>query len=98
LLYTDGYPPYPSTARNYNFNHHAVNYSEDFRAVDGTHSNNIEGFWVHLKRSMGQNMELTMIKLINGFFNIFLGVDMLLIAQIKNLESYLKRLSKCFLK
>lgn len=41
VLYTDGYP---STARNCNFDHHVVNHSEGFRAADGTHTNNIEGF------------------------------------------------------
>jgi hypothetical protein len=51
-LLTDGHPSYPSVARNLSCNHRVVNHSHGFVALDGTHTNNIEGFWSHLKSSM----------------------------------------------
>ena len=51
-FYTDGYPSYPSVAGNLSLNHHVVNHSEGFTAPDGTHTNNQEGFWSHLKGLM----------------------------------------------
>lgn len=51
-LLTDGHPSYPSVARNLNCVHRNVNHSVGFVAPDGTHTNNIEGFWSHLKSSM----------------------------------------------
>lgn len=52
LLYTDGYPSYPRVADNLTLEHHVVNHSEGFIAHDGTHTNNQEGFWSHLKGLM----------------------------------------------
>lgn len=52
LLHTDGYPTYPSVAENLCISHRVVNHSRSFVAEDGTHTNNIEGFWAHLKSSM----------------------------------------------
>jgi hypothetical protein len=51
-LYSDGYPSYPAVAHNLNLIHNVVNHSRGFVAPDGTHTNNIEGFWAHLKNSM----------------------------------------------
>ncbi|KCZ77790.1 hypothetical protein H311_01194, partial [Anncaliia algerae PRA109] len=49
---TDGYPSYPSVARNLGIEHHVVNHSIGFVSPDGTHTNNIEGFWSTLKSEM----------------------------------------------
>lgn len=51
-LYTDGHASYPQTARNLGLIHRTVNHSLGFRAPDGTHTNNIEGFWSHMKSTM----------------------------------------------
>lgn len=52
VLVSDGHASYPSVARNLNLVHHVVNHSLGFVGPDGTHSNNIEGFWSHLKSTM----------------------------------------------
>ena len=49
---TDGYPSYPEVARNLHAVHHVVNHSLGFKSEDGTHKNNIEGFWAILKDKM----------------------------------------------
>ncbi|KAG0437747.1 hypothetical protein DMUE_3510 [Dictyocoela muelleri] len=51
-LNTDGYPSYPGVADNLCLEHEVVNHSEGFISLNGTHTNNIEGFWSHLKSSM----------------------------------------------
>ncbi|KAG0429306.1 hypothetical protein DMUE_5748 [Dictyocoela muelleri] len=51
-LHTDGHPSYPIVAKNLGLNHKVVIHSEGFKAPDGTHTNNIEGFWAVLKSSM----------------------------------------------
>lgn len=51
-LYSDGYPSYPGVARNLGIDHNVCNHTHGFVAEDGTHTNNIEGFWSHLKSSM----------------------------------------------
>lgn len=52
VLYSDGHRSYPQVARNLNLQHSIVNHSVGFVAPDGTHTNNMEGFWAHLKSSM----------------------------------------------
>ena len=52
ILCTDGYPSYPSVAANLSCLHRIVNHSEGFVSQDGTHTNNIESFWSHLKSTM----------------------------------------------
>ncbi|KAG0418566.1 hypothetical protein DMUE_6400, partial [Dictyocoela muelleri] len=52
LVCTDGYPSYPNVCSNLALNHKTVNHSIGFVAPDGTHTNNIEGFWSHLKSQM----------------------------------------------
>lgn len=52
LLCTDGYPSYPGVADNLALNHRVVNHSMGFVGSDGTHTNNIEAFWSHMKSSM----------------------------------------------
>ncbi|KAG0440662.1 hypothetical protein DMUE_1572 [Dictyocoela muelleri] len=51
-LHSDGYPSYPGVAENLCLSHEVVNYSEGFISENGTHTNNIEGFWAHLKGTM----------------------------------------------
>jgi hypothetical protein len=51
-LFTDGHPSYPGVASNLSLVHSVVNHNRGFVASDGTHTNNIEGFWSHLKSSM----------------------------------------------
>ncbi|KAI5152207.1 hypothetical protein ENBRE01_2650 [Enteropsectra breve] len=51
-LYTDGYPSYPQLAERLGLNHRVVNHSHGFTTEDGIHTNNIEGFWSHLKAKM----------------------------------------------
>lgn len=52
IVCTDGYSSYPQTCNNLALEHRIVNHSEGFVAEDGTHTNNIEGFWSHLKSQM----------------------------------------------
>jgi hypothetical protein len=52
ILYSDGHPSYPGVTRNLGLTHQVVNHSVGFVAEDGTHTNNIEGFWAHLKSCM----------------------------------------------
>lgn len=52
ILYSDGYPSYPSVADNLHLIHHVVNHSEGFKAPDGTHTNTIEGLWSVMKSEM----------------------------------------------
>lgn len=52
MLFSDGYPSYPSVAENLGVSHRVVNHNRGFINEDGTHTNNIEGFWSHLKSSM----------------------------------------------
>lgn len=52
ILHSDGYPSYPSVANNLSIEHHVVNHSRGFISPDGTHTNNIEGFWAHMKSTM----------------------------------------------
>ena len=49
ILFTEGHP---SAAQNLNFRHQIINHTEGFRSEDGTHTNNIEGFWGHKKNTM----------------------------------------------
>ncbi|KAG0430327.1 hypothetical protein DMUE_5676 [Dictyocoela muelleri] len=49
---TDGCPSYPKMCENLALKHKVVNHSVGFFAPDGTHTNNIEGFWSHLKSKM----------------------------------------------
>ncbi|KAG0441833.1 hypothetical protein DMUE_0763 [Dictyocoela muelleri] len=48
-LHTDGHPSYPRVSANLSVHHKVVIHSEGFKAPDGTHTNNIEGFWAGLK-------------------------------------------------
>lgn len=52
IICTDGFSSYPQTCENLGLEHKIVNHSEGFVAPDGTHTNNIEGFWSHLKSQM----------------------------------------------
>lgn len=52
ILRSDGHPSYPEVAKNLSVVHHVVNHSLGFVAPDGSHTNNIEGFWAHLKSEM----------------------------------------------
>lgn len=52
ILHTDGYPSYPAVAHGLNLQHHIVNHKHGFRAYDGTHTNDIEGFWAFMKGKM----------------------------------------------
>ena len=52
ILFTDGLPSYPSVAKNLNFRHKIVNHSEGFGLEDGIYTNNIEGFFGHVKSTM----------------------------------------------
>lgn len=52
ILHTDGYASYPRVAANLNLAHRIVNHNAGFVTIDGIHTNNIEGFWAHLKSSM----------------------------------------------
>lgn len=56
ILHSDGYPSYLAVADNLNLAHHVVNHSRGFVSVDGTHTNNIEGFGAHLKSSIRKEM------------------------------------------
>ncbi|MGL6132098.1 MAG: IS1595 family transposase, partial [Fusobacteriaceae bacterium] len=58
VLTSDGYPSYPYVARSLGIEHRVVNYSRNFVADDGTHTNNIESFWAHLKKSCEMNVVL----------------------------------------
>ncbi|KAG0433954.1 hypothetical protein DMUE_5356, partial [Dictyocoela muelleri] len=49
ILKTDGYP---LTASNLSLRHEVVNHSNGFVTEDEIHTNNIEGFWSHLKSQM----------------------------------------------
>ncbi|KAG0434470.1 hypothetical protein DMUE_5170 [Dictyocoela muelleri] len=51
-LHTDGHPSYPGVALNLSLQHKVVIHSDGFKALDGTHTNNIEGFWGGLKSCM----------------------------------------------
>ncbi|KAG0421007.1 hypothetical protein DMUE_6317, partial [Dictyocoela muelleri] len=51
-FHTDGHPSYPGVAENLCLKHKVVIHSKGFISSDGTHTNNIEGFWSHLKASM----------------------------------------------
>ncbi|KAG0431059.1 hypothetical protein DMUE_5597 [Dictyocoela muelleri] len=51
-LHTDARLSYPTVAINLGLNHKVVIHTEGFKAPDGTHTNNIEGFWAGLKSSM----------------------------------------------
>lgn len=51
-LRTDGYPSYPQAARDIGMIHYVVSHAEGFVTSDGIHTNNIEGFWSHLKSQM----------------------------------------------
>lgn len=51
-LHTDGFASYPRVAANIGVKHRTVNHSIGFVGEDGIHTNNIEGFWSHLKGSM----------------------------------------------
>lgn len=51
-FYTDGYPSYPRVAENLGVQHFVVNHNHGFVSSDGTHTNNIEGFWSYLKSEM----------------------------------------------
>lgn len=51
-LSTDGHPSYPRVAENLGLRHRVVVHSSNFVSPEGTHTNNIEGFWAHLKASM----------------------------------------------
>lgn len=52
IFNTDGYPSYPQVASNLCLTHNVVNHINGFVATDGTHTNNIEGFWSELKLKM----------------------------------------------
>lgn len=51
-LCTDGYRSYPRVAEILCLEHSIVNHSMGFVANDGTHTNNQEAFWSHLKATM----------------------------------------------
>jgi len=52
IVNTDSHQSYPAATRNLGLDHNVVNHAEKFCASDGTHTNNIERFWVHMKSSM----------------------------------------------
>ncbi|KAG0422598.1 hypothetical protein DMUE_6197, partial [Dictyocoela muelleri] len=51
-LHSDGHPSYPGVCMNLNLSHKVVIHIEGFKGIDGPHTNNIEGFWSHLKSTM----------------------------------------------
>ncbi|KAG0429107.1 hypothetical protein DMUE_5765 [Dictyocoela muelleri] len=51
-LHTDGHKSYPRVSKNLFVHHRVVVQSEEFKAPDGTHTNNIEGFWAGLISSI----------------------------------------------
>ncbi|KAG0438492.1 hypothetical protein DMUE_3055 [Dictyocoela muelleri] len=44
IFHTDGHSSYPGVSENLCLNHKVVNHSRGFISLDGTHTNNIEGF------------------------------------------------------
>ena len=52
ILCSDWFRSYSEFANNLYLKHHIVNHSIGFVAEDRTNTNNIEGFWSHLKSSM----------------------------------------------
>ena len=48
----DGYPSYPEVNRFLNLERRVVNHTHGFRALNGTHTNDIEGFWSFMKEKM----------------------------------------------
>lgn len=49
VIKTDGNASYPSAIHNHGSVHMVINYSVGFVTVDGSHTNNIENLWSHLK-------------------------------------------------
>lgn len=56
---TNEYPSYLEICENLVHKHKVVNHSIRFVADDGTHTNNIESFWSHLKYQMRQEIGVT---------------------------------------
>ncbi|KCZ79560.1 hypothetical protein H312_03053 [Anncaliia algerae PRA339] len=52
IFTTDGHPSYPRVAEHLHLHHNVVNHSEGFINSEGIHTNNIEGFWSHLKSEL----------------------------------------------
>ncbi|KAG0427910.1 hypothetical protein DMUE_5864, partial [Dictyocoela muelleri] len=52
IFHTDRHSSYPGVSENLCLNYKVLNHSRGFISLDGTHTNNIEGFWSHLKASM----------------------------------------------
>ncbi|KAG0438537.1 hypothetical protein DMUE_3026, partial [Dictyocoela muelleri] len=51
-LHTDGHPSYPGVASNLSLRHKVLIHSDGFKALYGTHTNNIEGFLSGLESYM----------------------------------------------
>jgi hypothetical protein len=63
IFKTDGYPSYPNVSENLGLIHRVVNHTQGFKADDGTHTNNIEGFWASLKGKMRKEHGVRRIKI-----------------------------------
>ncbi|KKO73759.1 hypothetical protein AAJ76_2480001203 [Vairimorpha ceranae] len=42
--------------KNFKLWDHIINHTEGFRSEDGSHTNNIEGFWGHMKGTIRKKM------------------------------------------
>jgi hypothetical protein len=51
MIYSDKWAAYNGLLDE-GFGHQTVNYSEEFKAEDGTHTNTVEGYWHQVKASL----------------------------------------------
>jgi len=58
ILFTNRNSSYRSTDYALGVEHHQVNHSLLLKGENGTHKNNIEVFWAHMKSSMRKNTRL----------------------------------------